>query len=155
MDKKYACYCVLYCENCAVKVKVEPAAKTLLNEMTKLGFGEIISFFPNGEKFWEFLKNISTKGICTSCKEGSGNPACKVKLCAKEKNIEMCAFCKSYPCEFFNDLFEGYPMLKHDNWILKEKGWRAWEKTQAKYQTEGVGFSYTKTTEKSDKNIES
>jgi hypothetical protein len=26
MDKKYACYCGLYCENYAVKVKIEPAA---------------------------------------------------------------------------------------------------------------------------------
>lgn len=30
MDRKYSCYCGLYCENCAVKVKVEPAAKVLL-----------------------------------------------------------------------------------------------------------------------------
>ena len=29
MDRKYSCYCGLYCENCAVKVKVEPAAKVL------------------------------------------------------------------------------------------------------------------------------
>ena len=45
MDKKYACYCGLYCENCAVKVKVEPAAKVLYEEMNALGFGEIISHF--------------------------------------------------------------------------------------------------------------
>ena len=42
MDKKFACYCGLYCENCAVKVKVEPAAKVLYAEMEKLGFAEIV-----------------------------------------------------------------------------------------------------------------
>jgi len=33
MDRKYACYCGLYCENCAVKAKVEPAARVLFDEM--------------------------------------------------------------------------------------------------------------------------
>lgn len=56
MDKKYSCYCGLYCENCAVKVKVEPAAKVLYDEMCALGFEGIMSFFPDGEKFWSFLK---------------------------------------------------------------------------------------------------
>ena len=51
MDKKYTCYCGLYCENCAVKVKVEPASKVLYNEMKQLGFEEIMPFFPDGEKF--------------------------------------------------------------------------------------------------------
>ena len=27
MNKEYICYCGLYCGNCAVKVKVEPAEK--------------------------------------------------------------------------------------------------------------------------------
>ena len=51
MDKKYACYCGLYCENCAVKVKVEPAAKVLYEEMRAAGFEEIISYIPGGEGF--------------------------------------------------------------------------------------------------------
>lgn len=56
MDRKYACYCGLYCENCAVKVKDEPAAKVLYEEMKKLGFEGIMQFFQDGEKFWPFLK---------------------------------------------------------------------------------------------------
>jgi len=42
MDRKYTCYCCLYCENCDVKVKVEPASGVLYEEMQKLGFEEII-----------------------------------------------------------------------------------------------------------------
>lgn len=72
MDKKYSCYCGLYCENCDVKVKVEPASKVLYEEMLKLGFDKIISFFPDGDKFWSFLEGMSTKGICVSCREGRG-----------------------------------------------------------------------------------
>ena len=33
MNQKYTCYCGLTCENCACKVKVEPAAKVLYAEM--------------------------------------------------------------------------------------------------------------------------
>ncbi len=148
MDKKYTCYCGLYCENCAVKVKVEPAAKILYEEMGKLGFEQIISFFPDGDKFWSFLKNISTQGVCISCKAGSGNPNCKVRECAKEKNVEMCAFCKSYPCELFADFFEGYSSLKQDNFILKEKGWEPWKKIQDERKSKGVCFAYSKNNNK-------
>jgi hypothetical protein len=144
MDRKYACYCGLYCGNCAVKVKVEPAAKVLYDEMSKLGFEGIMSFFPDGEKFWSFLKGMSVDGVCVSCKAGSGNPACKVRLCAKEKNVEMCALCESYPCEYFKEFFEGYPMLKHDNAILREKGWESWGNLQDERHEKGIGFAYAK-----------
>jgi hypothetical protein len=144
MDKKLACYCGLYCENCAVKVKVEPAAKVLYDEMMKLGFEGIMSFFPDGEKFWSFLKGMSVDGVCTSCKAGSGNPACMVRQCAKEKNIEMCAFCESYPCGLFADFFKGYPMLKPDNSVLRESGWELWGKLQDERKQKGVDFAYTK-----------
>jgi len=132
MDRKYACYCGLYCENCAVKVKVEPAAKVLYEEMSKLGFEEIMPFFPDGEKFWSFLKGMSVDGVCISCKAGSGNPACKIRLCAKERNVEMCALCESYPT------------LNHDNSILREKGWESWGKLQDERQVGGFAFAYTK-----------
>ncbi len=147
MDKKYACYCGLYCENCAVKVKVEPAAKALYGEMAKLGFEEIMPFFPDGEKFWSFLKRMAVEGVCISCKAGSGNPGCQIRLCAKEKNVEMCALCESYPCEHFTNFFKGYPMLKRDNAVLRDNGWEAWGKLQDERQAKGFAFAYD---EKSD-----
>jgi len=144
MDRKYACYCGLYCENCAVKVKVEPAAKVLYEEMAKLGFAEIMQFFPDGEKFWSFLKGMSTEGVCTSCRAGSGNPACKMRLCAKERKVEMCALCENYPCEHFTEVFKGYPMLKEDNATLREKGWEPWAKLQDERRTKEFSFAYGK-----------
>lgn len=140
MNKEYTCYCGLYCENCAVKAKVEPASKVLYEEMQQLGFEEIMSFFPDGEKFWSFLKGMATEGVCISCKAGSGNPGCKIRLCAKEKKVEMCACCESYPCEHFTEFFKGYPTLKHDNVVLREKGWESWSKHQDERQSRG--FSY-------------
>jgi len=137
MNKKYVCYCGLYCENCAVKAKVEPAAKVLYEEMKKAGFEEIINLISGSDGFWSFLKSMAEQGICVSCKEGSGNPGCKVRICAKEKNVEMCALCNSYPCELFAGFFAGYPMLKHDNSVLREKGWEEWSKLQDEHRSRG------------------
>jgi hypothetical protein len=141
MNKKYRCYCGLYCENCAVKVKVEPASKILYEEMKKAGFEEIIHFIPDGDKFWSFLKGMAVEGVCISCKEGSGNTGCQVRICAQEKNVEMCAFCESYPCEKFVGFFEGYPILKHDNSVLLEEGIKAWSKLQDERRARA--FTYT------------
>jgi len=145
MKKEYMCYCGLYCGNCAVKVKVEPAAKVLYEEMKIAGFEEIMPMIPGGDKFWPFLKGMVVDGVCVSCKAGSGNPGCKVRICAKEKGVEMCALCESYPCELFTRYFEGYPILKQDNAVLREKGQEAWLKLQSERRARG--FTYA---EKSD-----
>jgi len=148
MDKKYACYCGLYCENCAVKVKVEPAAKALYDEMKSAGFEDVINFIPGGEVFWSFLKGMTEDGMCVSCRDGGGNPGCAVRICARdkehrgEKGVEMCAFCDDYPCDKFNaflDVTVGYPVLENDNALLRDKGWEAW----AAVQDERVAKGYT------------
>ena len=141
MDKKFACHCGLYCENCAVKAKVEPASKVLYEEMKKAGFEEIIHFIPGGDGFWPFLKGMAVDGVCISCREGSGNPGCAVRICAKEKGVEMCALCDSYPCEKFDKFFEGYPMLKHDNALLLDEGMDAWSKFQDERRAKGFTYS--------------
>ena len=141
MNNKFMCYCGLYCENCAVKAKVEPASKTLYDEMKKAGFEDIIQFIPDGEEFWRFLKSVSEEGTCISCRDGSGNPGCAVRICAKEKDIEMCALCEQYPCAKFDEFFKGYPILKNDNRLLREKGLDEWSKLQGERKEKG--FTYT------------
>ncbi|MCL2067791.1 MAG: DUF3795 domain-containing protein [Treponema sp.] len=140
MNNKYICYCGLYCENCAVKVKITPSAKNLHEEMVKAGFEDIIQYIPDGDKFWSFLKGMVDPGICTSCKEGGGNPGCAVRICAKEKDVEVCALCEQYPCEKFPAFFDGYPVLKQDNLLLREKGLEAWAKLQDERRERG--FTY-------------
>ena len=143
MDKRLACYCGLYCGNCAVKVKVEPAAKVLYDEMKSAGFEDVINYIPGGEGFWPFLKSMVNDGVCVSCRDGSGNPGCAVRICAKEKGVDMCAFCEDYPCEKFEAFLNvsvGYPVLKHDNALLRDKGWEAWLTLQEGRRK--TGYSY-------------
>ncbi|MCL1938524.1 MAG: DUF3795 domain-containing protein [Candidatus Azobacteroides sp.] len=141
MNKKYIGYCGIYCENCAVKVKVEPASKILYAEMKKAGFEEIMHLLPDGDRFWSFIEGMAVHGVCASCKEGGGNPECAVRICAKEKNIEICASCESYPCEKFAELFKGYPLLPHDNSIFREKGMEAWSKLQEERKKRGFTYA--------------
>ena len=130
MNDRYICYCGLYCENCAVMAKVAPASQALYEEMKKAGFEDIIHYIPGGGGFWSFLKGMAEKGICISCKEGSGNPGCAVRVCAKDKDVEICALCGDYPCDKFDAFFAGYPVLQQDNALLREKGLDAWGKLQ-------------------------
>ena len=140
MDRKYSCYCGLYCENCAVKVKVEPTARVLFNEMKKAGFEEVVSFIPGGEGFWPFLKGMATDGVCVSCKEVGGDPGCSIRICAKGKGVDMCALCEDYPCEMIVAFFERNPVLEHDNALLRDKGWETWAELQDKRKSDGYIF---------------
>jgi hypothetical protein len=137
MDRKYTCYCGLYCENCAVKAKVEPAARVLFDEMKKAGFEEVIGFIPGGDGFWTFLKGMAVDGACISCQDGSGDPGCAIRICAKGKGVEMCAFCTDYPCDKFSAFFERNTVLEQDNALLRDKGWDAWAALQDRRKSDG------------------
>ena len=141
MDRKYVCYCGLYCENCAVKARVEPASRVLYAEMKKAGFEDIIHMIPQGGEFWAFLKSMAEDGTCLSCREGSGNPGCSIRLCAREKKVEICAQCESYPCAYFDDLLRHYPSLKNDNTLLLARGLDDWGRLQD--ERRAAGFTYS------------
>jgi len=140
MDKAYMCYCGLYCENCAVKAKVEPASQTLYDEMKRAGFGEIVHVLPGGEGFWLFLRGMAEDGVCLSCRQGSGNPGCPVRPCAQAKGVEMCALCDEYPCEKFDRFFEGYPVLRQDNALLRGDP-AAWAALQDERRANGFTYA--------------
>ena len=143
MNKAYICYCGLYCENCAVMTKVSPAAKLLYKEMGDAGFTDIIQYIPGGDGFWSFLKGMAEEGICISCKDGGGNPGCAVRICAKEKGIEQCAFCDQYPCDKI-DAFQGYPEMLQDNELLRTQGMEAWAKLQDERRKSGFTYAREK-----------
>jgi hypothetical protein len=120
--------------------KVTPAAKTLYDEMRKAGFEKIINFIPGGDGFWPFLKDMASIGICAPCKEGGGDPGCAIRICAKEKNVEMCALCDEYPCEKFNTS-QAFSIYKEDNALLREQGMEAWAKLQDERRSKGFVYS--------------
>ena len=140
MENRYICYCGLYCENCAVMAKIDPAAEILYNEMKKAGFEDVIHFIPGGDGFWPFLKNMAENGSCASCRSGGGDPGCAIRLCAMEKGVEMCAFCESYPCETMEGFLRTRPAIRADNALLLEKGLEAWSELQDGRRASGYVF---------------
>ncbi len=130
MNTEFICYCGLYCENCIIKMKVEPSAKLLHQQMRDAGFEYFIQAIPNGEAFWEFLKNMSEAGVCVSCRQGSGDPNCAIRRCAQEKSIDVCALCDEYPCQHFEAVFKVQAGIKADNALLRDQGLEEWGKTQ-------------------------
>ena len=126
MKKEFICCCGLYCEHCAVKAKITPAANTLYQEMVQAGFADVIDYIPGGSGFWPFLESMASGGLCASCKEGGGDPGCAIRICAREKGMEMCALCTEYPCLKFETFFQGYVECKQDNEILRTQGMEAW-----------------------------
>jgi hypothetical protein len=140
MDERYICYCGLYCENCAVRARIDPAAKILYKEMKVAGFEEVMPLIPGGDGFWPFLKNMAENGSCVSCRDGSGDPGCAIRICAIEKSIEICALCESYPCKHFDEFLKRSPYLLRDNALLREKGLEAWSKLQDERRACGYVF---------------
>lgn len=123
---------------------MEPAAQTLYLELINAGFEDILPYFPDGETFWSYLKSMALEGTCDSCREGSGNSSCRIRVCAKERGFEMCAFCADYPCERYTDLLAGYPVLKEDNRLLQREGQEAWGKMQDERRIHGYVYSEKK-----------
>ena len=62
-------------------------------------------------------------GVCVSCKAGSGNPGCKVRVCAKEKGIEVCALCENHPCELFTISLKDPQFLNTTILFFERKVW--------------------------------
>jgi len=121
--------------------KVEPAAKSLYEEMEKARFEDVVNDIPDGREFWRFLKGIYDSGVCVSCRDGSGPSVCKVRDCAVQKGQDMCAFCSEYPCERFTAFFEAVPVLESDNELLRSQGWDSWAKLQDKRRLDGFTYS--------------
>ena len=112
--------------------------------MLKAGFEGIIQYIPGGGGFWPFLKSMAEDGICVSCQEGGGDPGCAIRICAKEKAVEMCALCKEYPCSYFDASLQKYPALdsmKQDNALLREQGMDAWAKLQDERRRNGFTYA--------------
>ncbi|MCL2671788.1 MAG: DUF3795 domain-containing protein [Clostridiales bacterium] len=140
MDNQHSAYCGLCCENCAVRVHIYPAALALQTEMQRAGFDQVVHAIPGGAEFWGFLGGMVQSGVCPSCRAGGGNPGCRVRVCAREKGVEMCALCASYPCALTETFDAGYPMLKTDNALLRDAGWQAWSDLQDARRAEGYTY---------------
>jgi len=135
-------YCGLYCGLCTSRNRVPAQALALRETMKKDDWEFFGPYQPNFKEFWAFLNELVENKDRCNCRDGKcGPPVCAIRDCAKSRNIEVCAFCESYPCEKLAPLTETYTMLLADGKRMKVQGLDAWIGDQE--ERKKTGFCYT------------
>ncbi|UCC17663.1 MAG: DUF3795 domain-containing protein [Dehalococcoidales bacterium] len=143
-DLKYVTYCGLYCKQCSNMTYIPQQAKALYNTLKREGFEY---FGPYGDEkfndFWEYLKKLTQLDrVLEGCRKGGcGDPQCQIRMCASEKNQEICMYCEEYPCPKFDLLATRYPTLLGEGKKLKEIGIDAWIEAQEERCSRGYCFA--------------
>lgn len=140
-DLRLITYCGLYCGLCAQRGRISHQASTLRASMANEGYefwGQELTGF---NEFWEFLTDLCDPDkACPGCRQGGGPPFCGIRKCARQRGVEICAFCEEYPCERVLALAKGYPTLIADGQRMREIGIEAWIQEQEKRAE--TGFAY-------------
>ena len=108
-------YCGLDCSACPAYI-VSVKEDMSLRERTARQWSEI------------YGADIEPDDIfCTGCASAAGRKfghclECGIRLCAKEKGVENCAFCDEYACEKLASFLEYVPEAKETLDRLRPKG---------------------------------
>ncbi|MCK4640069.1 MAG: DUF3795 domain-containing protein [Candidatus Marinimicrobia bacterium] len=127
-------YCGLYCEECPNhKGIIADYARDLRKELRTYRFDKTvellstISFFKIFEKYpdcYEVLGAMVKLRCNRSCKNGGGNPICKIKKCCQKKQLDGCWDCDDFEqCSKleFLEVNHGKAHIKNLK-IIKKKG---------------------------------
>lgn len=138
---KLVTYCGLYCSLCSQKNRIPKKAKELQDIMKKEGYEDWGGELPDFKEFWKFLKRLRKLEHSGSCRDGKcGAPFCAIRKCAVKKGIDICVFCKEYPCNKIESIAKGYPTLLADGKRIKKIGINKWVKEQE--ERAKTGFCY-------------
>ena len=138
---KLVTYCGLYCDLCAERARIPGRAAALQAAMTEEGWpfwGDAVAGFT---EFWAFLKDLASGEGCPGCRAGGGYPECQIRVCARERGLEMCAQCADFPCEQVEALAARYPTLIADNRRLQAVGFERWLGEQKERARRGIVYA--------------
>ncbi len=134
-DKNILGACGLYCGACDCYMVTQPSGEHL----------------KKSDKF----KNSDGDKTCSGCHSSKLTPwcsACKMRLCAADKNLTHCGLCSEFPCDVYEEFFDGgakWPGARHRRDIkdnIKEIlsiGESAWLDAQNRRWTCECGKSYS------------
>jgi len=145
-DKEYTSYCGLYCLDCIPSNRsLFSTVKKLRNLLVDLQFEEYAEIKSKNNKtlkeypkFIKVLHAMSKLECFAPCREGGGNPNCRVRKCVLNRNYEGCWECDGYgDCELLHPLKKVHPNLEYhlelirkeglENWSIKRKKHYYWE----------------------------
>lgn len=125
-------YCGLYCNACGIRQeKIKTAVNNLRSLIAVYGFDKIMPELANWEPSFKHYNEfnqimdglVKLFGYCPGCLQNGGDPNCKVRVCAKEKNYRTCAECSEIEtCEPLAPYRDGYKGLVPALRTIKQRG---------------------------------
>ena len=134
-------YCGLYCDLCAARTRIPHQAAALQAAMTEEGWPFWGPTMPGFTEFWSFLKKLGSSEGCFGCRAGGGYAGCQIRVCAKERGLDLCSQCPDFPCEHVEALAARYPTLIADNVRMKAVGLEQWLTEQKERVRRGVAYA--------------
>jgi len=117
---------------CSIVNGIPQAAVQLHEIMQESGweyYGD--QLYPEFQAFWKVLTDLKQMDETSPlCKGGCGDPDCAIRICAKERGLEVCALCEDFPCQLLVDFQRRYPFLIENGNRIKEIGIEAWLREQ-------------------------
>jgi hypothetical protein len=134
-------YCGLYCDLCAERIRIPRRATALQAAMAEEGWPFWGPTRPGFTEFWSFLEELGSGEGCPGCRAGGGYPGCQIRVCARERGLELCSQCPDFPCKHVEALAARYPTLIADNVRMKVVGLEQWLIEQKERARRGVVYA--------------
>jgi hypothetical protein len=100
LDLSLIGYCGLDCAECfSYKKTVSEAAKSLRQEMRAAKLKDAwkdIPFLGEYESFKKSLDSLAMMRCARGCRDGGGNPWCKIRKCCQKKEFDGCWQCADF-----------------------------------------------------------
>jgi hypothetical protein len=141
---EFVTYCGLYCGLCAARTRIPQRAAALQEAMIDEGWPVWGASVPGFAEFWRFLENLFISGGCSGCRAGGGPPECRIRECARQRDLELCNQCVDFPCERIEALGTIYPTLITDNRRMQAVRLDRWLKEQEARAQHGVVYADTR-----------
>jgi hypothetical protein len=135
-NKEYTAYCGLYCGDCI------PFNQLLFDNVEKIReelhkrqfdkYAELMAkenpVFNDYETFVRVLSSLTELKCTKTCRENGGNPDCKIRACAREKEIKGCWECSYFEtCELLEPLSDYHGATPKNNLrLIKKYGIENW-----------------------------
>nr|MDO8135040.1 DUF3795 domain-containing protein [Candidatus Njordarchaeum guaymaensis] len=106
--------CGIWCGSCAAGSGATVELARRFEELAKKY--ELEKWVPKDFDFKEFMKGLASlqkMSVCPGCKEGGGNPNCKIRVCASSRQVDNCGRCgQLIECKNFESLERSNPKTK-------------------------------------------
>ena len=138
---EFVTYCGLYCGLCADRARIPKRAAALQEAMAEEGWPYWGHTVPGFTEFWRFLEKLHADGGCRGCRAGGGFPQCQIRVCARQRGLELCSRCSDFPCDHIEALGARYPTLIADNRRLQAIGLEQWLSEQQERARRGFVYA--------------